>query len=152
MAIPSSGSLSMLDMAQEALYATYGTGSVTGPISLYDMTNGGNSNGSGNSYPTVNTSCTPNPATGITNSTTITDIQRDDTDVFTDVAPVYYSGTPGVNTVLYTSPCSSSTLGAGEYWLNPSVNAFGCSQTDCYVVLTVNSSGVVTAVDCNICP
>ena len=33
MAVPSSGSLSMLDMAQEALYATYGTGSVTGPIS-----------------------------------------------------------------------------------------------------------------------
>jgi hypothetical protein len=142
----------MLDMAQEALYATYGTGSVTGPISLYDMTNGGNTNGSGNSYPTVNTSCTPNPATGITNSTTITNIERNDTDVFTDVAPVYYSGTPGVNTVLYTSPCSSNTLGAGIYWLDASVNSFGCSQTGCYTVLTVNSSGAVTAVSCDQCP
>ena len=62
MAVPTSGTLSQLAMAQEALYATYGSGTVTGPISLYDMVNGGNTNGSGNSYPTVNTNCLPNPA------------------------------------------------------------------------------------------
>ena len=150
MAVPSSGSLSMLDMAQEALYATYGTGSVTGPISLYDMTNGGNSNGSGNSYPTVNTSCTPNPATGITNSTTIDYIYKDEIDESIDVAPVYYSGTVGVNTVLYTSPCSSNTLPAGNYIT--SINTFGCTNSDCYTYLVVNSSGVVTSVTCNYCP
>lgn len=144
----------MLDMAQEALYATYGTGTVTGPISLYDMTNGGNTKGSGNSYPTVNTSCTPNPATGITNSTVITNIQRYEGDgTFTDVSPVYYSGTPGVNTVLYTAPCSNNTLSAGQYWLADNINAFGCTTTNgCYTILTVNSSGVVTARDCNQCP
>ena len=62
MAVPGSGQLSQLAMAQEALYGTYGSGSVTGPISLYDMVNGGNTNGSGNSYPAINTNCTPNPA------------------------------------------------------------------------------------------
>ena len=52
----------MLNIAQEALYGTWGSGTITGPISLYDMVNGGNANGSGNSYPTVNTNCLPNPA------------------------------------------------------------------------------------------
>ena len=62
MAVPGSGTLSMLNIAQEALYGTWGSGTITGPISLYDMVNGGNANGSGNSYPTVNTNCLPNPA------------------------------------------------------------------------------------------
>jgi|TARA_R100000030_G_C3218248_1_gene115230 hypothetical protein len=62
MAVPTNGVLSMQSMAQEALYGTYGSGSVTGPISLYDMVNGGNTNGSGNSYPTINQNCLPNPA------------------------------------------------------------------------------------------
>ena len=62
MTVPASGQVSQLGMAQEALYGTYGSGSVTGPISIYDMVNGGNTNGSGNSYPAVNTACTPNPA------------------------------------------------------------------------------------------
>ena len=60
--VPGSGTLSMQSMAQEALYGTYGSGTITGPISLYDMTNGGNTNGSGNSYPAVNQACLPNPA------------------------------------------------------------------------------------------
>ena len=62
MAVPTSGALNMLNMAREALYGTWGSGTITGPISLYDMVNGGNANGSGNSYPTVNQSCLPNPA------------------------------------------------------------------------------------------
>jgi len=61
MAVPTSETLSQLALAQEALYGTYGSGTITGPISLYDMINGGNTNGSGNSYPTVNQSCLPNP-------------------------------------------------------------------------------------------
>ena len=63
MAVPTSGALSMKDMAQEALYGTWGSGTITSPISLYDLVNGGNTGGSGNTYPTVNTNCTPNPAT-----------------------------------------------------------------------------------------
>ena len=62
MAVPSSGTLTMLGLAQEALYGTYGSGTITSPIHLYDLVNGGNSAGSGNSYPAVNQNCTPNPA------------------------------------------------------------------------------------------
>jgi hypothetical protein len=63
MAVPTSGALSMKDMAQEALYGTWGSGTITSPISLYDLVNGGNTGGSGNTYPTINTNCTPNPVT-----------------------------------------------------------------------------------------
>jgi len=63
MAVPTSGALSMKDMAQEALYGTWGSGTITSPISLYDLVNGGNTGGSGNTYPTVNSGCTPNPIT-----------------------------------------------------------------------------------------
>ena len=62
MAVPTSGALNMLNMAREALYGTWGSGTITGPISLYDMINGGNANGSGNSYPAINQTCLPNPA------------------------------------------------------------------------------------------
>ena len=65
MAVPSSGSLSMQDIAQERLNSTYGSGNVTGPISMYNLVNGGNTGGavtSGNTYPAVNTGCLPNPA------------------------------------------------------------------------------------------
>ncbi len=151
MAVPTSGSLSMLDMAQEALYATYGTGSVTGPISMYDMMNGGNTKGSGNSYPSINTACTPNPASGITNSNVENNILEWDvtSSNFTDVAPVYYSGAGGVNTILYTTPCGTETLPAGTYVTD--VDTFGCTSGQCATELTVNSSGKITAVACDLC-
>ena len=77
MAVPSSGSLSMQSMAQECLYGTYGSGTITGPISMYNLVNGGNTGGgatSGNTYPTVNTGCLPNPANRSSNQlTAVTD-------------------------------------------------------------------------------
>jgi len=57
MAVPSSGTITLLGLAQEALYGTYGSGSITYPIAMYDLVNGGNSQGSGNSYPAVNQNC-----------------------------------------------------------------------------------------------
>mgnify|MGYP000566017201 CR=1 FL=1 len=63
MAVPTSGVLTMEGLAQEVLYGTYGSGTVTSPIHMYDLINGGNSAGSGNSYPAINTGCTPNPHT-----------------------------------------------------------------------------------------
>ena len=151
MAVPSSGTLSMLKMAREAKHGDYNGTQSMGTISMYDMINGGNTNGSTVSYPTLNTGCSPNPATSYGN--VITSIERYDTSTstFTDVSPVYYTGSPGVNTVLYTTPCSTnSTLSAGTYWL--AEEDFGCSNTGCYAELTVNSSGVVTNVDCSVCP
>ena len=77
MAVPSSGTLSMQSMAQECLYGTYGSGTITGPISMYNLVNGGNTGGgatSGNTYPTVNTGCLPNPANRSSNQlTAVTD-------------------------------------------------------------------------------
>ena len=66
MCVPTSGTLELEELAREAYYGQYGgnaaTYPITGPIFLYDLVNGGNSAGSGMSYPTVNTSCLPNPA------------------------------------------------------------------------------------------
>ena len=101
MAVPASGQLSQLAMAQEALYGTYGSGSVTGPISLYDMVNGGNTNGSGNSYPTVNTACTPNPANRTSNQ--LVDVRG-------------AMGTSSPVTLYYNSNIgAASNLGVGDY-------------------------------------
>ena len=64
MAVPSSGTLSMLDIAQECKHGTYGSGSITGPISMYNLINGGNTGGavtSGETYPTINTASTAHP-------------------------------------------------------------------------------------------
>jgi hypothetical protein len=62
MAVPTSGALNMLNMAREALYGTWGSGTITHPISLYDLVNGGQANGSGEDYPAINQGCLPNPA------------------------------------------------------------------------------------------
>jgi len=56
------GPLSMRGMAQETLFGTYGSGSPIGAISLYDMINSGSAS-SGQTYPNINTSSTPNPVT-----------------------------------------------------------------------------------------
>ena len=145
MAVPSSGSLSMLDMAHEALYATYGTGSVTGPISMYDMMNGGNTNGSGNSYPSINTACTPNPEQSLANSTTITLYNSN----YQNGTAGYMSGsTLTTGMTIYTNPCGGITIGSGNYWVegaNTCLDDSGCTY------IAVNSSGVVTAINCG-CP
>ena len=61
MGVPGSGTLSMLKMAREAKHGDYNGSQSMGTISMYDMMNGGNTGGSTVSYPTLNTSCTPNP-------------------------------------------------------------------------------------------
>jgi len=101
MAVPSSGTLTMQGLAQEALYGTYGSGTITSPIHLYDLVNGGNSAGSGNSYPTVNQSCTPNPADRT--ALTLTD--------------VWISNNPGVYFTLYynSSIGVAANLDIGDY-------------------------------------
>ncbi len=148
MAVPSSGTLSQLAMAQEALYGTYGSGSVTGPISLYDMVNGGNTNGSGNSYPTINTGCTPNPATrGSLQLTAVRDDMGSDSPI-----TLYYSAGIGnasnlqVGHVLYsdtnlTTPydltCGLQTGSSATTTICGAGQVAGCIDT--------NSSGVITS-------
>tara|TARA_R110002126_G_scaffold203515_1_gene351053 strand:- start:12 stop:470 length:459 start_codon:yes stop_codon:yes gene_type:complete len=62
MAVPTSGPLSQLKMAREAKHADYNGSQSMGTISLYDLVNGGQANGSTVDYPAINTGCLPNPA------------------------------------------------------------------------------------------
>lgn len=56
MSVPSTGTLTMIGLAREKKYGDYNsTSPIAGPISLYDLVNGGNANGSGESYDVTNT-------------------------------------------------------------------------------------------------
>jgi hypothetical protein len=59
--IPTTGNIRMQLFARERLYGNYGGGgTITGPISMYNLMNGGSTGGganSGNSYPAVNGQC-----------------------------------------------------------------------------------------------
>ncbi len=57
MAVPDSGVLTMLGIAQERKFSTYGTGSFTNPILYTDLINGGGLN----SFPALKTSCNTTP-------------------------------------------------------------------------------------------
>lgn len=64
MAVPSSGSLEMAKLAKEKVYGSYtASGSITGPISMYDLVNGGNTNGSNYNFATTNTNSYYHPDT-----------------------------------------------------------------------------------------
>lgn len=155
MAVPTSGTLSLKAIAQEALYGTYGSGTITNPIHLYDLVNGGNSAGSGNSYPTVNTGCTPNPATRGYYQITLTLAQsgnEQDITLFTTRNPINGLVT---NDVLYDYVNLSYTAWTGasqtySYWIFSQGTFFGCTSSDCPNI-SVNTSGVVTTNGCQ-CP
>jgi len=147
MGVAGSGSLSMQDLAQEALHGTYGSGTINGPISLYDMVNGGNTNGSGDSYPAVSTGCLPNPATrGYLTLTAVTDqmgaSERD----------YYYSGGIGaasnltVGHTLYTNTGLTSVADdiiAGVQ-TGSSATTTKCPSGQSLSGLATDSDGVIT--------
>jgi hypothetical protein len=148
MAIPTSGALSMKSIAQEALYGTWESGTITGPISIYDMINGGNSHGSGNSYPTVNTACTPNPADrGTYNSFTIYDGTGGTTTLYTTVALTAVT----TGTIIYSNVSGSVYTGGGGFIQGPSGITWFTNCTDCPAITTNTTTGAVTATSCS-CP
>ena len=155
MAIPTSGALPMRNIAQEALYGTWGSGTITGPISMYDMINGGNANGSGNSYPTVNDGCTPNPVDRNYYQITLTLAQSGNEikmTVYTTRNPITGLVT---NDVLYDFVNGSYTAWTGasqtySYWIFAQGTFFGCTSSNCPNI-SVSSSGVVTTNGCQ-CP
>ncbi len=62
MAVPGSGTLSMLGLSKEKVHDDYSSSSgITNPISMYDLVNGGNTNGSGNSYDSTNFGSSSHP-------------------------------------------------------------------------------------------
>jgi len=145
MAVPGSGVLSMKAMAQEALYGTYGSGTITNPISLNDMVNG-TGTASGNNYPAINTSCLPNPANRTYSSFTAAIYGVN------VCVNIFYSGSLGSLTngsQLYSSNGGATNLTAGNYFVCDNITVFGCIQ-GC-ATFTINSSNVVTANSNGIC-
>jgi|TARA_R110000796_G_scaffold60184_8_gene138913 hypothetical protein len=65
MAVPGSGTLVLKELAQECYYGTYGSGTITPPIYLSDLVNGGNAAGSGMVYPAINTLSPQHPTTTV---------------------------------------------------------------------------------------
>jgi hypothetical protein len=149
MTVPLSGILTMEGLAQEALYGTYGSGTITSPIHMYDLVNGGNSAGSGNSYPAVNQNCLPNPAYRV--SYQIFYVDRgglDPEDYWTTKNP---ATDLAVGDQIYTSSTGTPLASAiGEQINGTATDWFGCSSVQCPGFVT-NSSGVITSVTCQ-CP
>jgi len=66
--VPTTGGLSLRNIARERYYGDYGGGgSITGPVSMYDLLNGGNAGG-GLNYPALNVACGNVTPTGSMNS------------------------------------------------------------------------------------
>ena len=155
MAVPTSGAISMLGLAQEAFYGTYGTGVIADPIHLYDLVNGGDTAGSGDDYPTVNDDCTPNPVDRSYYQITLVLAQSGNTQqitVFTTRNPITGLVT---NDVLYDYVNGSYTAWTGasqtySYWIFGQGTFFGCTSSECPNI-SVSSSGVVTSNGCQ-CP
>ena len=145
----------MLGLAQEAFYGTYGTGVIADPIHLYDLVNGGDSAGSGDDYPTVNSGCTPNPVDRSYYQITLTLAQSGNgikTTVYTTRNPITGLVT---NDVLYDYVNGSYTAWTGasqtySYWIFSQGTFFGCTSSNCPNI-SVSSSGVVTTNGCQ-CP
>ena len=175
MAVPTSGTLSMQKMAREAKHADYNGSQNMGTISMYDMMNGGQANGSTVSYPTLNTGCDPNPAGTLSNPTEVTILSWPPTSsgVAGGTYPntlfqAWYEGTAGSGTIFYANPCGTETIDdvnppvagntAVAYWIcdgptcsnySNSSTPMGCG-TDC-VAFSLNTSSAVGNINCG-CP
>ena len=173
MAVPTSGTLSMQKMAREAKHADYNGSQNMGTISMYDMMNGGQANGSTVSYPTLNTNCTPNPVGTLSNTTEVTILSwpasNNDGGTYPNTLfQAWYEGTAGNGTIFYANPCGTQTIDdvnppAGsntdvKYWICDGPTCYnyqnnstpmGCG-TDC-VSFNLNTSSAVNGIFCG-CP
>jgi hypothetical protein len=173
MAVPTSGTLSMQKMAREAKHADYNGNQNMGTISMYDMMNGGQANGSTVSYPTLNTDCNPNPVGTLSNPTEVTILSWPASNNTGGTYPntlfqAWYEGTAGNGTIFYANPCGTQTIDdvnppAGgntdvRYWICDGPTCYnlantstpmGCG-TDC-VSFNLNTSSAVNGIYCG-CP
>ena len=145
MGVPLSGTISMLGLAQEALNGTYGSSTINGPISMYDLINGGNA-GSGETYPAINQNCLPNPANRSYSSFTASIYGQ------LNCVNVFYLGSLGSLTngsQLYSSNGGATNLTAGNYYVCDNITVFGCTENCANFI--INSSNVVTANSAGVC-
>jgi len=162
MAVPSSGALSMLGLAREKVYDNYSSGSTpTAPYSMYDLVNGGNTNGSGVSFDATNTASSSYPNTSTphqmsewysydhdasslpsfsgtskqTTSSAACSASRSTT--------YYHSGSgakPTTGDEVYSDAAGSFTLDAGYYGI------CGLSDETAPQVLNIGATGIVSQV------
>ncbi len=108
MAVPNTN-ISMLGIAKELYYNDYSSsGSITGPIHMYDLMNSGQAAVSGVSYPAWNNSpCSSNPPYGPAFSSD-----------FTAITATYYDGTQTPPNVPITVYFITAEWTNGETWVN----------------------------------
>lgn len=125
MAVPSSGQLDMLKLAREKVYDNYNSSSgITTPISMYDLVNGGNTNGSGVSYDITNTASCSRPNTSTPHS--MSEWYGYDHDASTSYSATMTVGSYYNSSLLaYGYGFSSLTYGYGSYGSINNVT-FGC--------------------------
>ena len=145
--VPASGILSMKSMAQEALHGTYGSGTITGSVGLYAMTNGGNQN-SGDTYPAVNQACLPNPANR--SSLTLPNMGS-----ATFSGTLYYNSSIGdaenltVGDYIFTDSALTTTTSSGSYGQSMLTGSqYVCSTMGGSLIMVVDSSGIITSIEC----
>lgn len=152
MAVPTSGTLSMLKLAREAKHGDYNGTQTMGMISLYDMINGGNERGSTVSYPTVNDDCLPNPISRTSNVLPYVGCNTEGCTGGFNI-DVYYATSIGdasnltTGDVLYTNSALTTTLSADDWRQDGFTNTIPAAQrkcaSGCYFDFQVNSSGVI---------
>lgn len=142
MAVPTSGTLSMVKLAREAKYADYNGSQSMGTISMYDMMNGGQANGSTVSYPTLNTGCSPNPSdcAGTATYAAINDASNPAGNTITVYyrSDIYSSQENFVNSigaVAYSNNTGTARYSAG--------NGYGFVYPGCANDVNLNSSGQI---------
>ena len=152
MAVPTSGTLTIEGLAQEALYGTYGSGTITAPIFMYDLVNGGNSAGSGNSYPLINRCCLPNPIDGTGASYYAFTLHQSGSSALT-VYTTRVLTTVTVGTIIYANTAGGIYTGGGNFISGPSGTAWAfCSGGGgCPAISTDTSTGAITGTGCG-CP
>ena len=145
MAVPLTGPLSQLKLAREAKHADYNGSQSMGVISLYDLVNGGQANGSTVDYPAVNTNCTPNPANRTANYAELKQVYKRVSNVVTGPFTHYFDPAQAINacaintsTVIYTDSALTTPVGAFggssalTYWYQDVSGLLNTDKMCCY--------------------
>jgi len=161
MAVPSSGTLNQLGLAQECLNGTYGSGSISGRICLDQLVNGGQCGSGSETYPSINTNSPSYPNT--TTPYKFSEFYGYDKDYVSSIlryrtignypkilfacfqtcnAAMYTSGAIQVGTNVYTNSGMTSPLGNGN-WGGAGTSS-GASAT--YVMTITSGTGYLSSI------